>query len=99
MKNQKLDKIGNQAEEINAGSDGHSSSSYTREDDNASALNFKGKTKASKGATDPQSLYARVINHSLEIQFLSCFNCAMRLDTILNILSVLNLKEKKRKNR
>ncbi|KAG5065328.1 Transcription factor bHLH85 [Glycine max] len=59
MKNQKLDKIGNQAEEINAGSDGHSSSSYTREDDNASALNFKGKTKASKGATDPQSLYAR----------------------------------------
>ncbi|KAH1244500.1 Transcription factor bHLH85 [Glycine max] len=55
MKNQKLEKNGNQAEEINAGSDhGCSSSSNTLEDDNASQANI------SRGsATDPQSLYAR----------------------------------------
>lgn len=73
MKSQKLDKNGNEAEEINAGSDhGGSSSSFTQEDDNASHVNsggatstltLEGKTKASRGsATDSQSLYARVIN-------------------------------------
>ncbi|TKY74982.1 Transcription factor bHLH85 [Spatholobus suberectus] len=68
-KNQKLDNRNQAENQINAGSDGHSSSSYTPEDDNdsnvnsggpTSALNLKGKTKASRGsATDPQSLYAR----------------------------------------
>ncbi|KAL2346472.1 hypothetical protein Fmac_000472 [Flemingia macrophylla] len=61
MKNKKLDKNENQAEVSNGG--GSSSSlthTCTPEDDNASALNLKGKTKASRGsATDPQSLYAR----------------------------------------
>nr|KYP48674.1 Transcription factor bHLH84 [Cajanus cajan] len=59
------------AEETNAGSDGHSSSSNMSEDDNKensggatsgskSLLNSNGKTRASRGsATDPQSLYAR----------------------------------------
>ncbi|CAL0327101.1 unnamed protein product [Lupinus luteus] len=63
-------------EEINAGSDGQSCSSYTSEEDNAyqennegvtsaskshTSLNSNGKTRATRGsATDPQSLYARV---------------------------------------
>lgn len=47
MKNQKLEKNGNQAEEINAGSDhGCSSSSNTLEDDNASQANSGGATSA-----------------------------------------------------
>nr|KYP70412.1 Transcription factor bHLH85 [Cajanus cajan] len=54
MNNQKLDKNGNEAEETN-GSCSSSSHTYTPEDDNASALSLKGKTKA----TDPQSLNAR----------------------------------------
>ncbi|KAI4337043.1 hypothetical protein L6164_015501 [Bauhinia variegata] len=74
-KNQKLTQDGNEEEEINAGSDGQSSSSYSSEDVDASqensggtsstskstvALNLNGKTRASRGsATDPQSLYAR----------------------------------------
>ncbi|KAK7283257.1 hypothetical protein RIF29_12662 [Crotalaria pallida] len=74
-KNQKVEKNGKEAEETNAGSDGHSCSNFTSEDDNAnhensggvaspskssSALNSNGKTRASRGsATDPQSLYAR----------------------------------------
>ncbi|KAK7351594.1 hypothetical protein VNO77_11159 [Canavalia gladiata] len=75
MNNQKLDSNRNKAEETNAGSDGHSSSSYASEEDNNSqensggatsasqslgALNLNGKRRASRGsATDPQSLYAR----------------------------------------
>ncbi|GMN34940.1 hypothetical protein TIFTF001_004996 [Ficus carica] len=59
----------------NTGVDGHSTSSYSSEDDNASqetnggaisdtksltAVNLNGKARASRGsATDPQSLYAR----------------------------------------
>ncbi|XP_027333784.1 transcription factor bHLH85-like [Abrus precatorius] len=72
-KNQKLASNGEEAEEINVGSDGQSSCSNMSEDDNASiensggatsgsksALNSNGKTRASRGsATDPQSLYAR----------------------------------------
>ena len=76
-KNQKVARNGNEAEETYAGSDGQSSSSNISEDDNASqensggatsfsqsALDSNGKTRASRGAaTDPQSLYARVINY------------------------------------
>ncbi|KAJ1385473.1 Myc-type, basic helix-loop-helix [Sesbania bispinosa] len=74
-KNQKGDRVGNEAEETNAGSDGHSSSSYISEEHNTSqennggatsafkspvALNLNGKKRVSRGsATDPQSLYAR----------------------------------------
>jgi hypothetical protein len=62
--------------EDNTGSEGQSSScNNISEDDNASqensssgsksvTLNSNGKTRASRGsATDPQSLYARVINY------------------------------------
>lgn len=63
-------------EEINRGSNGNSSSSNISEDDNASqensggtTLNSNGKTRASRGsATDPQSLYARVINQLLQLK-------------------------------
>ncbi|OIW14907.1 hypothetical protein TanjilG_30626 [Lupinus angustifolius] len=75
-KNQKVEKKNKVVEEINAGADGQSCSSYTSENDNAyqennegitsvskshASLNSNGKTRASRGsATDPQSLYARV---------------------------------------
>ncbi|XP_019435976.1 PREDICTED: transcription factor bHLH85-like [Lupinus angustifolius] len=74
-KNQKVEKKNKVVEEINAGADGQSCSSYTSENDNAyqennegitsvskshASLNSNGKTRASRGsATDPQSLYAR----------------------------------------
>lgn len=63
----------------NTGVDGHSTSSYSSEDDNSSqetnggtisdtksltAVNLNGKARASRGsATDPQSLYARVLTN------------------------------------
>lgn len=75
-KNQKVAGNGYEAEEIDRGLDGQSSTSYSLDDDNASqenrggttsesksleAHNLNGKTRASRGsATDPQSLYARV---------------------------------------
>lgn len=76
-KSKKVDRNENKAEEANASVDGHTSSGYTSEEQNmceensggASAaskstvsLNCNGKKRASRGsATDPQSLYARVI--------------------------------------
>jgi hypothetical protein len=60
-------------EEIdNGGSNENSSNSNISEDENGSqensggtTLNSNGKTRASRGsATDPQSLYARVINNA-----------------------------------
>jgi hypothetical protein len=61
------------AEDIdNGGSNENSSNSNIYEDENGSqensggtTLNSNGKTRASRGsATDPQSLYARVINNA-----------------------------------
>jgi hypothetical protein len=61
------------AEDIdNGGSNENSSNSNISEDENGSqeksggtTLNSNGKTRASRGsATDPQSLYARVINNA-----------------------------------
>jgi hypothetical protein len=76
-KSKKVDRNGNKAEETNASVDGHSSSGYTSEEHNmyeensggttsasksTMSLNSNGKTRANRGsATDPQSLYARVI--------------------------------------
>ncbi|KAL5559160.1 hypothetical protein UlMin_035371 [Ulmus minor] len=65
-KSQNVDRNGKE-EESNTGVDGHSSISYSSEDDNVgstsetkAAVNSNGKTRASRGtATDPQSLYAR----------------------------------------
>ncbi|XP_027356942.1 transcription factor bHLH85-like [Abrus precatorius] len=50
MKNQKLDRKGNEAEETNVGSDGYSSSSYASEEDNTSQENSVGATSASKSS-------------------------------------------------
>lgn len=76
-KSKKVNRNENKAEEANTSIDGHNSSGYTSEEQNmceensggASAaskstvsLNSNGKKRASRGsATDPQSLYARVI--------------------------------------
>lgn len=74
---QKLASNGEEAEETTTGSNGQSSCSSITEDDNASMENSVGatsigKTRASRGsATDPQSLYARVI--SPYMLFIICF--------------------------
>lgn len=65
------------------------------------ALNLNGKTRANRGsATDPQSLYARVINYIISFGVGIISTCGSSTHACIpdDILFLLNLVEKKREN-